>query len=146
MEHVNTISLAPQCQRFSIFPVINISNNENFNEKNNIIIGSDLKSQPKNNNSSSGSKGGGYASKERPKIQILKNISTANTSENTSKNNSANASTTNLKSSINSTGSNLISTLSSSVTDNANSWAQSLTSSFFGWASPDITKRNQNKK
>jgi len=143
MEHVNTISLAPQCQRFSIFPVINISNNENFNEKNNIIIGSDLKSQPKNS-SSSGSKGG-YSSKERPKIQILKNISTANTSENTSKNNSANASTANLRSSINSTGSNLISTLSNSVTDNANSWAQ-LTSSFFGWASPDITKRNQNKK
>jgi len=145
IERYNTISLAPQCQRFSIFPVINISNNENFNEKNNIIIGSDLKSQQKN---SGGSKG--HSSKERPKIQILKNISNANSSENISKNNSNNNSTSNsngnLKTSSNNASNNIISSLSNSVTDNANSWAQSLTSSFFGWASPDITRRNQNRK
>jgi len=133
IEHFNTISLAPQCQRFSIFPVINMSNNENFNEKNNIIIGSDFKSQQKN--SSSGSKN--RTTKERPKIQILKNITTSNTN---------NENSANKKSQNSGTTSNLISTLTSSVTDSANSWTQSLTSGILGWASPDITRRTFSKK
>ncbi|ORX84964.1 hypothetical protein BCR32DRAFT_291026 [Anaeromyces robustus] len=136
IEHFNTISLAPQCQRFSIFPVINMSNNENFNEKNNIIIGSDFKSQQKN--SGTGSKN--RSTKERPKIQILKNITTNNiNNEDSSNKKSQNSSTTN-------SASNLISTLTSSVTDSANSWTQSFTSGILGWASPDITRRTFNKK
>lgn len=135
IERFNTISLAPQCQRFSIFPVINISNNETFNEKNNIIIGSDMKSQQKINGI--GSKG--QTMNERPKIQVLKNISSINDS---------NSSTESISSKPNSSvnNSNLISSISSSVTDNANSWAQSLTSSFFGWASPDPSRRTYNRK
>ncbi|ORX55392.1 hypothetical protein BCR36DRAFT_581417 [Piromyces finnis] len=137
IERFNTIPLAPQCQRFSIFPVISYSNNENFNEKNNIIIGSDMRLQQKN---SGGSKS--RSSNERPKIQILKNISNKSQEVSLSQNQPLSSTST----TTNNSTSNLISSISSSVTDNANYWAQSLTSSFFGWASPDITRKNNNKK